>query len=805
MALISRTFRWLPNDDGTIDGHYPDGDKPPGVGTLAWDLTGFPSLVNFTTGTPYSHDVRQYLTGTAAATATITIIQISGDNAASEGWSIVGGDDLEHPGDQDGSGFFALRATTAGNSIDTQAFAWSWVTPVLVDSLPPTIPIGFVVTPIEDAVRVALDPSTDPFDGTIPASLTKDFRLRLDNVVVHTQTAQPGLSPAYTVYNIGSIATPATPTIVRSGANFTLTAAGSGIHGGTADQCVFAGADFAGDFFYEAQLLPFTSANQYSTSGIMIRQSEADNAPFVAIYVQPQSPGNGIQVKRRATAGGISQNRDGITGITTGYVRLQRTGADIVASYSLDGRGWVVLYTVTDAPMNSGVKAGPFLSSQSAGNAVSSQVNQCNGNNAAPVSFDFSTAVGGAWTITARDNNLNESAASASIIAYPNNTVPDSPLIKWTTGHFIYITLLTLSDANVTSILNQITTNIGPRSYLAGIQLSLTWAALEGPAQGQYSVQMGKLRQILDRLDSFGKKLILMIREATYGGGGSRPPVSGNNWLIPDYIMTNPAWGNPRENTVPYGIAYPLYSPNGTDAQWGGGLSLVARIWEAPIMDRLIALRAVIGSEFNSHAALLMIGGVETALADQMISTWGYSNAKLMTQLKRQCTADAIPFPNTLTRVAANYTSGDALMQDLFDHAQATKRTIIGGPDPEVFITSPSTFTRTVQANRMLQGLRRTQGSPAGAWGSATAGTDLRPVMGFVGEVQSASLSSPFGGQPRLLTTDEVYDYFFSTMNMTQMVWYGAGSANGAIANVYATAQAHPTMGRTARPSNFPA
>lgn len=82
----------VPSSTGDLDAAFPAGDDPGGgyealqfaIGD-ALDTAGMDTIACGTSGTDFSHDVRQYLSGTNAATAPIVVNFVSGDDFADEG------------------------------------------------------------------------------------------------------------------------------------------------------------------------------------------------------------------------------------------------------------------------------------------------------------------------------------------------------------------------------------------------------------------------------------------------------------------------------------------------------------------------------------------------------------------------------------------------------------------------------------------------------------------------------------------------------------------------------------------------
>jgi hypothetical protein len=136
VALITKSFHWQKSFDNSLDGAHPLGDKAPVALTATWgDLTTLVALIGQqTTGSAFSHNIRQYVQGTGASTATLALESVSGDNAATEGWSIAG-DTLTHPGAQTGAGVFRLSATIDGVTNYSSPLTWAWIDPPIV--IPP--------------------------------------------------------------------------------------------------------------------------------------------------------------------------------------------------------------------------------------------------------------------------------------------------------------------------------------------------------------------------------------------------------------------------------------------------------------------------------------------------------------------------------------------------------------------------------------------------------------------------------------------------------------------------------------------
>jgi hypothetical protein len=129
------------NASGKKNSRCPDGNCGGQAQSLSW-VGASAGLINSgigaqETGTAYSHEVCQYLTGDEAATAALSIVSVSGDDPATEGWALDDADcsdgtsNLTHDGGETGSGRFKLRADGTGSDDDDSGEVnWAFTAPV---------------------------------------------------------------------------------------------------------------------------------------------------------------------------------------------------------------------------------------------------------------------------------------------------------------------------------------------------------------------------------------------------------------------------------------------------------------------------------------------------------------------------------------------------------------------------------------------------------------------------------------------------------------------------------------------------
>lgn len=129
MALAKRSLHLTPNADGSIDTRYPDGSKPfVQPSSLGIDTNNFNAaninLAGITQGQTVTINFRQYLTGTSAATATLSVNAISGNL---NGWKIDStGNSLTNVSATSGSGTLQVIANdNAGTIVSFPVEPWS--------------------------------------------------------------------------------------------------------------------------------------------------------------------------------------------------------------------------------------------------------------------------------------------------------------------------------------------------------------------------------------------------------------------------------------------------------------------------------------------------------------------------------------------------------------------------------------------------------------------------------------------------------------------------------------------------------
>jgi hypothetical protein len=738
VAALSKVSLALPiQADNTIGTRWrTPGSKGPPTEDLEWgSLATVAALIaNQTTGSAFSHNVRQYLSGTNAATATISIVQVSGDNATSEGWAISSsgaGNNLTHPGSNTGSGFFILRATDGTGSVDSPSIGWAWVASA-TDTLAPTIPTGITITPQTNALDFVWSASQDPLHGSSAASGVKDYIIRRGGTTVATVNAtSPGISPSPTEITLGSYSpSPSFSYSTTNGGRYTITSAGIGTHGTTTEQFKGYGFQVSGNFKARVKVVQFTAVGGYlySTAGIMV-SSRTQGQPFVYFYEEPIDGASRVQLKRRTTAGTNAGNVAANSVASYAYLQITRTGDSWRTEYSLDGGLTWNLNADTTCTLPTDVYVDLAVTSQVAGSAVTAIFEQFAVSNTSDQTYTLSSASSGTYTVSARDIALNESAQSTGLSGVPNT--PPVQSIRFDPGHYGAWDQNIRTDTRAAAIpaivaaLNS--SQWKDNANLKGMKVNFHWGALEqgtSDTTTTYSQGLADLRAIADAARNNGKKIMLSFLPVIFGGTGANL----DPWL-PNYIWNGAAQG--------YGWTV---MSNGK----------IPRIWQQKTMDRLIALVNFYanadnghGTAFKNDSTICMFNIIESSIAvtqgvdDYSISAW-------TAQLRRHMTAVRANAPNMPFRLELNFLGSNDNVWETLQHC-VTEKFAVGGPD-----TIPS---EGVQANRIYSGMTPDPEIPALAQTKPVV--NLRGILPFIAETQTPSL----GGHEGDWTASQLYTF----------------------------------------------
>ncbi|HKT37616.1 MAG TPA: PQQ-binding-like beta-propeller repeat protein, partial [Ktedonobacterales bacterium] len=176
-----------------------------------------------------------------------------------------------------------------------------------------------------------------------------------------TAPIPPTICPA--TFSCGDIGA-ATPTGSQTLSNGTWTIQGGGGDiWGTADSFHYVWQTLAADGSVSAQVTSQSNTDGWAKAGVMLRASNAANAPYYAIYL---TPSNGLAVQYRATAGGSAGQAVQVTTTTAPlYLKVTRIGTTFTAYTSPDGVTWTLVEgsTVTLSNLSGSALAGLAVTS----------------------------------------------------------------------------------------------------------------------------------------------------------------------------------------------------------------------------------------------------------------------------------------------------------------------------------------------------------------------------------------------------------------------------------------------------------
>lgn len=162
--------------------------------------------------------------------------------------------------------------------------------------------------------------------------------------------------PTWTTTLLGS--TIGSSTISGSGSTFTLTNRGADIWG-TSDQFTFMHTAWDGNGTISTQVQSVENTYPWAKAGVMFRSSLTANSPHVSMFV---TPGRGIAMQYRSTAGGTSASVAQVAGVAPLWLRLRRSTNTFTGEWSTDNTTWRTLGSIT-VTMGTDVHAGLGLTS----------------------------------------------------------------------------------------------------------------------------------------------------------------------------------------------------------------------------------------------------------------------------------------------------------------------------------------------------------------------------------------------------------------------------------------------------------
>lgn len=305
---------------------------------VVWISTPF--LQNRPQNTFFSDDAALRMSGVGAATATVTLEDVTGASAATLGIT-MNGNTLECSALVVGTGVFRYVANYNGQDFPSSNFTVS-IDAQTTDTLDPTVPVFKTWGAVgDDRIDFSISPGMDPVKVGVSTALgLASLRIeRRENSGAWSQTEELGIpvgeSPEMEFTTIGSI--PGTPSAVQSsdGKDWTFTATSGGTNGhgfvDTADGLYFPHFTHSGDFTCKKFVPEFSGiVGSFSADSLMCREDlDADSKAVEITYRTDNTTGNvtRCQMRYRAEKGGSVISLGAVQNITGEVVMfLQRAG-----------------------------------------------------------------------------------------------------------------------------------------------------------------------------------------------------------------------------------------------------------------------------------------------------------------------------------------------------------------------------------------------------------------------------------------------------------------------------------------------
>ncbi len=276
--------------------------------------------------------------------------------------------------------------------------------------------------------------------------------------------------------------------------------------------------------------------------------------------------------------------------------------------------------------------------------------------------------------------------------------------IKWHPGHYVMFGV----DDSRAQVLRNID-EIGAVSAIKGVEVRIRWYDLE-TSEGVYD--FADIDAYLARLKAQPTRKQLVVR-----------------------VIDRKFYTNSSSDIVPNYLSSSTYNGGVVRSKTG----YVARLWEQPVMDRLIALHSAIGKRYDGDVRFEGLATEETTLSLNEPFPVGYSNAALVAQYSRLAAAVRLAAPRSNFFLYTNWIGSAGLMDDLMLELVAD-RGAAGGSN--VF---PGTTTLGQKV-----------------W-TGDYGADYRWILALSSSVEAGELSD--------YTPKQISDWAYNVLHLHYMFW----------------------------------
>lgn len=409
----------VPTPSGVVSSKYRDGDDGTAGLPLIWATV--PNFLNKIEGTPFSVDLRQYLTEPGTPDATLSIV-----GSLPTGWTLDT-DDLEYDGTGTGSAAVVVRATRDSVTSDSNSFAVESVAAESTDETAPTIITG---------VEVTLDGSNDPvitFDAAADVRVSGEDVSGLDTFTVRrgatplTPTAYTGSAfvPTYSYTEVGTVAN---NSAVQDGADWDVTGEGNLMNVAGLNHA-WVPAAVTGDFTHTTRIAAITGGTDSGRGGgLCVADDETQNSRLFCTHNFAASTNS--RCYYRTATGSTTPVQSAAIAESLPWHRITRSGDSWTASVSADGNSFGELCSVTFA-MNQTVLSGTTGLSNQAGTATTVSHENVTLTTRPRQTFTDTSGVPGSssYTVISTDGATNVAAASTAVVApdVPAGSGSDTP------------------------------------------------------------------------------------------------------------------------------------------------------------------------------------------------------------------------------------------------------------------------------------------------------------------------------------------------------------------------------------------
>jgi hypothetical protein len=294
------------------------------------------------------------------------------------------------------------------------------------------------------------------------------------------------------------------------------------------------------------------------------------------------------------------------------------------------------------------------------------------------------------------------------LLAFIGMSSANAQGVKFHPGHYVML----LTGESWSQHLTRID-QLGKEPAIAGVMIRINWANLE-TSKGVYN--FAEIDSYLKRLKAqpTKKRLMLVVMERRFGGTSAAG-------IVPKYLTT--------------------------ESRYNGGLAktkvgYVARLWEKPVMDRLIELHQAIGARYDDDMYFEGVSSEESTLSLSPVPA-GYSSAALGAQWTRFASYTRAAMPQSNVLVMTNWIGSTSVMGALTQSLVA----------PRAGVNSSNIIPKDLNLGQEV-------------W-TGVYGADYRGRLAIGNAVETAEL----GGSAGNYTPKQLNDFAYGTLKTNYVFW----------------------------------